>query len=99
MQTILTPTGVLFFFVIVRTVLSRTTEFGGYVSGKVVLDTLDSPFEIRKDVIIEGDASLVIRPGVELRFAPGIGITVMRDGILEAKLRTQISLGRDYESA
>lgn len=87
MQTILTPAGVVFFFVIVfRTVLGRTTEFGGYVSGKVVLDTLDSPFEIRKDVIIEGDSSLIIRPGVELRFAPGIGITVMRDGILDAKV-------------
>lgn len=82
----------LFFLVIVRTVLCRTTEFGGYVSGKVVLDPLDSPFEIRKDVIIEGDSSLVIRPGVELRFAPGIGITVMRDGILEAKVSLHFQL-------
>ncbi|KAF8773809.1 Protein bark beetle like protein [Argiope bruennichi] len=68
-----------------KAVFCRTTEFGGYVSGRVVLDPLDSPFEVRKDVIIEGGASLIIRPGVELRFAPGIGISVMKDGILEAK--------------
>ncbi|GBO26753.1 hypothetical protein AVEN_195264-1 [Araneus ventricosus] len=69
-----------------KAVFSRTTEFGGYISGRVVLDPLDSPFEVRKDVIIEGGASLIIRPGVELRFAPGIGISVMKDGILEAKV-------------
>ncbi|XP_042894789.1 protein bark beetle [Parasteatoda tepidariorum] len=63
----------------------RTTELGGYISGTLVLDASDSPFEVRKDIIIEGESNLIIKPGVELRFAPGIGITVLRDGILEAK--------------
>ncbi|GIX93537.1 hypothetical protein CEXT_265831 [Caerostris extrusa] len=31
-----------------KAVLCRTTEFGGYVSGRVVLESFDSPFEIRK---------------------------------------------------
>ncbi|GFX36500.1 uncharacterized protein TNCV_1254731 [Trichonephila clavipes] len=65
--------------------LSRTTEFGGYISGNVILNSLDSPYEIRKDVIIESGSSLVIKPGVELRFAPGIGITVMKEAVLEAR--------------
>ncbi|GFQ83104.1 uncharacterized protein TNCT_606411 [Trichonephila clavata] len=64
---------------------ARTTEFGGYISGNVILNSLDSPYEIRKDVIIESGSSLVIKPGVELRFAPGIGITVMKEAVLEAR--------------
>lgn len=64
----------------------RTIDFGGYVSDRIVLNSTESPYEIRKDVIIEKDASLIIKPGVELRFAPGVGIYVHRDGILEAKV-------------
>ncbi|GFS30178.1 protein bark beetle [Nephila pilipes] len=68
-----------------KAVFCRTSEFGGYVSGSVILTKLDSPYEIRKDVIIESGSSLSIRPGVELRFAPGIGITVMKEAVLEAR--------------
>lgn len=64
----------------------RTLDFGGYISERTVLNSTDSIYEVRKDVIIEKDASLIIKPGVELRFAPGVGIYVHRDGVLEAKV-------------
>lgn len=64
----------------------RTIDFGGYISEKTFLNATDSVYEVRKDIIIEKDASLIIKPGVELRFAPGVGIYVHRDGILEAKV-------------
>lgn len=64
----------------------RTLDFGGYISERTVLNATDSIYEVRKDVIIEKDAILIIKPGVELRFAPGVGIYVHRDGILEAKV-------------
>ena len=64
----------------------RTLDFGGYISERTVLNSTDSMYEVRKDIIIEKDASLIIKPGVELRFAPGVGIYVHRDGVLEAKV-------------
>ncbi|KFM66258.1 Neurotrypsin, partial [Stegodyphus mimosarum] len=62
-----------------------STDFGGYISSRTVLDWESSPYEVRRDIIIERDATLIIRPGVQLRFAPGVGITVSTNGILEAK--------------
>lgn len=64
----------------------RTIDFGGYISERTILNATESVYEVRKDVIIEKDASLIIRPGVEIRFAPGVGIYVHRDGILEARV-------------
>ncbi|XP_035215433.1 protein bark beetle-like, partial [Stegodyphus dumicola] len=62
-----------------------STDFGGYISSRTELNWESSPYEVRRDIIIERDATLIIRPGVQLRFAPGVGLTVMTNGILDAK--------------
>ncbi|XP_043483219.1 protein bark beetle isoform X2 [Leptopilina heterotoma] len=61
------------------------TEFpGGQITrGQRILERSKSPYLLREDLYVERGGELVIEPGVEIRFAPMIGITVR--GILTAK--------------
>lgn len=54
------------------------TELPGGVlaGGRTVWKPDNSPYLLRDDLLLERDAELVIEPGVEVRFAPMIGITV-----------------------
>ncbi|KAL7298472.1 hypothetical protein TKK_0008257 [Trichogramma kaykai] len=57
--------------------------FGRVLRNQRVLERAKSPYVLRQDLVIEADAQLVIEPGVEVRFAPMIGITVR--GLLKAE--------------
>lgn len=58
---------------------------GGRITrGQRLLERYKSPYVIREDLFVERGGELVIEPGVEIRFAPMIGITVR--GILTAKV-------------
>lgn len=48
-----------------------------------VFNASGSPYEIKRDIVVEDTGELVIEPGVELRFAPGVGIFV--NGALKAQ--------------
>lgn len=54
------------------------TELSGGVvaGGQTVWKSSGSPYLLRDDLLVERDAELVVEPGVEVRFAPMIGITV-----------------------
>lgn len=54
------------------------TELNGGVlgGGRTVWKSSGSPYLLRDDLLVERDAELVVEPGVEVRFAPMIGITV-----------------------
>ncbi|XP_029155064.1 protein bark beetle-like [Nylanderia fulva] len=56
---------------------------GRVVRGERILPISKSPYLLREDLFIERDGKLVIEPGVEIRFAPMIGITVR--GIISSK--------------
>ncbi|KAF7992731.1 hypothetical protein HCN44_005075 [Aphidius gifuensis] len=56
---------------------------GHIVRNKRVLEKSKSPYLLREDLFIEREGKLVVESGVEIRFAPMIGITVR--GILTAK--------------
>ena len=49
---------------------------GKIVRGQRRLERAKSPYVLREDLYVERDAELVLEPGVEVRFAPMIGITV-----------------------
>lgn len=55
---------------------SVTELQGGAIVGERTLRLLDSPYVLNTDLIVERGAKLVIEPGVEIHFAPMIGITV-----------------------
>lgn len=58
---------------------------GGHIlRNKRVLEKSKSPYLLREDLFIEREGKLVVESGVEIRFAPMIGITVR--GILTAKV-------------
>lgn len=54
------------------------TELNGGIlaGGQTVWKASGSPYLLRDDLLVERDAELVVEPGVEVRFAPMIGITV-----------------------
>lgn len=63
-----------------------TQHPGGIIANKVSrLEKHFSPYLIKNDIIVESTGELVIEPGVEVRFAPTVGITVR--GVLTAKVR------------
>lgn len=62
------------------------TEFPGgrIIKGHKEFLLAKSPYVMREDLFIERDAELRIEPGVEIRFAPMIGITVR--GVITAEV-------------
>lgn len=57
--------------------LGLTELPGGVVAGgRTVWKAVGSPYLLRDDLLVESRGELVIEPGVEVRFAPMIGITV-----------------------
>lgn len=64
--------------------LSVTELTNGLITKRQRLEKSLSPFIVRDDIVIEREGELVIEPGVELRFAPQVGITVR--GVLTAKV-------------
>ena len=57
---------------------------GRVLRGQKILERSKSPYVLREDLFIERDAELVVESGVEVRFAPMIGITVR--GIVTARV-------------
>ena len=53
------------------------------VNTKRTLTLADSPYHIENDVLVEPEGELIIQPGVTLKFAAGVGITVR--GVLSAE--------------
>lgn len=69
--------------------LGLTELPGGVVAGgRTLWRASGSPYLLRDDLLVERDAELVVEPGVEVRFAPMIGITVR--GKLVAAVSTEI---------
>ncbi|XP_072938867.1 protein bark beetle isoform X2 [Epargyreus clarus] len=60
--------------------LNKTSDLtelaGGVLFGRTVWRVEGSPYLLRDDLLIEREAELVVEPGVTIRFAPMIGITV-----------------------
>lgn len=55
---------------------SETELQGGAIVGERTLHRSDSPYVLKTDLVVENGAKLFIEPGVQIRFAPMIGITV-----------------------
>lgn len=56
---------------------SGATEHpGGSVNGQVTFEKSLSPYWLRSDLIVERDATLLVEPGVTVKFDPQVGITV-----------------------
>ena len=53
------------------------------ILGSKVLSKEKSPYLIDHDILVRPEAELLIEPGVEIRFAPEVGITVR--GVLKAE--------------
>lgn len=71
--------------------LGLTELAGGVVAGgRTVWKSEGSPYLLRDDLLVEREAELVVEPGVEVRFAPMIGITV------RGKLLAVVSFPRNY---
>lgn len=69
-----------------------TQHPGGIIANKVSrLEKHFSPYLIKNDIIVEATGELVIEPGVEIRFAPTVGISVR--GVLTAKVRVHSFMG------
>jgi hypothetical protein len=57
--------------------LGLTELPGGVIAGgRTIWKPDNSPYLLRDDLLVERDAELLIEPGVEVRFAPMVGITV-----------------------
>lgn len=56
--------------------ISETELQGGEIVGERTLHLSESPYVLKTDLIVENGAKLFIEPGVQIRFAPMIGITV-----------------------
>lgn len=66
---------------------------GGVLAGGRALWRLEeSPYLLRDDLLVERDAELIIEPGVEIRFAPMVGLTVRGKLIAVVSYSTLIRL-------
>lgn len=65
---------------------STELEEQSVVDRKLRLVRSDSPYQIKHDLLIDKNGELEIEPGVELHFAPMVGLTVR--GLLLAKVTT-----------
>lgn len=58
-------------------------NLGGMISTNITLERKDTPYIIHSDITIMPDTTMTISPGVEMEFAPNVGILVL--GTLKAK--------------
>lgn len=63
------------------------------IRDRQVFNVSGSPYEIKRDIVVVDGGELVIEPGVELRFAPGVGIFV--NGALKAQVGRRPSSSRN----
>lgn len=59
------------------------TVRGGVIRNRLVYNVSGSPYRITEDIIVQDSGEMVVEPGVEMQFAPGVGIFVY--GILKAQ--------------
>lgn len=69
---------------------------GGRIKGQRILERSRSPFLVREDLYIEKTGELIVEPGVEIHFAPMIGITVR--GVITAKVNNTVERGSSLDS-
>lgn len=53
------------------------------IRDRQVFNISGSPYRILRDIVVEDAGELLIEPGVEMRFAPGVGILI--NGVLKAQ--------------
>ncbi|ABC77827.1 fibronectin type III domain containing protein [Syntrophus aciditrophicus SB] len=59
------------------------SDLGGSISRDAFLIPANSPYQVKRDVVIDGGAILHIEPGVEIRYDPHTSI-IVEDGAVEA---------------
>lgn len=74
----------------VHTKNSFTELSGGRIVGEKWLRTIESPYSLHTDLLIERSGRLIIEPGVKVHVAPMVGITVR--GILNALVSLKYSI-------
>ncbi len=52
------------------------TRVGGLICGDTIWGLAGSPYVVDTSILVACDSTLTIEPGVELRFEPGLGLTV-----------------------
>lgn len=71
---------------------SETELQGGDIVGERTLRLSESPYVLKTDLIVDNGAKLFIEPGVQIRFAPMIGITVRGEITAVVSTRTHFSV-------
>lgn len=57
---------------------------GGVITVDTIVHDYETPMLIKNDIIVQEDVKLILEPGVELQFAPGVTLGV--NGTLIAKV-------------
>ena len=52
-------------------------DIGGIITGQIALYDTHTPYHVTKDIIVNGNGTLLIAEGVTLEFEPGRGVVVM----------------------
>lgn len=63
---------------------------GGSIVGERTLKLSESPFLLTGDLDVERNAKLIVEPGVNIHFAPMVGITVR--GVLISVVSSHVSI-------
>ena len=83
----------LFFLFVLssRSSLAETIVKEKVISNVQAWTAAESPFVVRHDLLVESGGELTIEPGVDVRLAPEVGITVrgvlVADGLEDRKIR------------
>jgi len=56
--------------------LVNSEELGGRYSGEKIVSKASSPHQVSSDLVVLPESSVVIEPGTELRFDPGVKLLV-----------------------
>lgn len=63
----------------------NTPFYGGIIDREIRMEKSKSPYIVREDVVIDRNGELIIEPGVVVKFAPMVGLTIR--GILNIQVR------------